>query len=59
LELEHGAAPGELLETKKRCLVACRAGALELVTVKPAGKKAMEATAWLRGARLAVGQRLS
>ena len=59
LELEHGAAPGELLETRKRCLVACGAGALELVTVKPAGKKAMEATAWLRGARLAEGQRLT
>jgi methionyl-tRNA formyltransferase len=57
--LEHEGVPGELLETKKRCLIACGEGALELVTVKPAGKKAMEATAWLRGARLSEGQRLS
>ena len=57
--LEHQAAPGQLLETRKRCLVACGEGALELVTVKPAGKKAMEATAWLRGARLEQGERLS
>ncbi|MCB9914467.1 MAG: methionyl-tRNA formyltransferase [Planctomycetes bacterium] len=55
---EGAGAPGTLLETKPRCLVACGTGALELVTVKPAGKQAMEATAWLNGARLAAGERL-
>ncbi len=56
---EHSAKPGTLLETKKRCIVACGDGALELLNVKPAGKKAMEATAWLRGARLTEGDQLS
>ncbi len=50
--------PGTLLETSPRLVVACAQGALELVTVKPAGKRAMEAGAWLRGARLEVGARL-
>lgn len=51
--------PGTLLETRKRCLVATGEGALELLQVKPAGKKAMAATAWLNGARLGVRDRLS
>ena len=55
---EAAGAPGELLEGKKRCVVACGRGALELITVQPAGKKPMEATAWLRGARIGVGARL-
>ena len=50
--------PGVLLETSPRCLVACGSGALELTLVKPAGKRAMEADAWLRGARLNTGDRL-
>lgn len=49
------AAPGCLIETKARCLVACGSGALELLEVKPAGKQAMAADAWLRGARCEVG----
>ncbi|MCA8979848.1 MAG: methionyl-tRNA formyltransferase [Planctomycetes bacterium] len=54
----HDAAPGSLLETKPRCLVACGSGALELLEVKPAGSRAMPADAWLRGARCEVGARL-
>lgn len=50
--------PGELLEAGARCVVACGEGALELTTVKPAGKRAMDADAWLRGARLEAGARL-
>jgi len=50
--------PGSLLEVKQRCLVACGSGALELSTVKPAGKQAMAADAWLRGARLEPGTSL-
>ncbi len=56
-ELEGG-APGELLEVSPGCIVATGAGSLELLTVKPAGKRAMEAGAWLRGARLEAGERL-
>lgn len=52
------AAPGSLIETKSRCLVACGAGTLELLEVKPAGKHSMAADAWLRGARCEVGAQL-
>jgi methionyl-tRNA formyltransferase len=54
-----GGAPGELLEVAPRCVVATGAGSLELLTVKPSGKRAMDAPAWLRGARLGVGSRLA
>jgi len=49
---------GELIETKARCLVATGEGALQLITVKPAGKREMDAGAWLRGVRLEPGTRL-
>jgi methionyl-tRNA formyltransferase len=55
---EHAGDPGTLLEISPRLIVACGAGALEIVIVKPAGKRAMEASAWLRGARLEVGSKL-
>ena len=51
-------APGVLVEAGSRCVVACGEGALELLRVKPAGKKAMAAADWLRGARLEVGAQL-
>ena len=41
-----------------RDVVATGDGALELVTVQPAGKGAMDGAAFLRGARLEVGARL-
>jgi len=50
--------PGTLLVARKRCVVACAEGALELLVVQPPGKRAMEADAWLRGARLEEGARL-
>ena len=50
--------PGELLEVTPRCVVATGQGSLELIEVKPAGKGAMHAGAWLRGARLESGARL-
>lgn len=56
--VEASGAAGELLELTPRCVVACGSGALELQTVKPAGKRAMPAGDWLRGARLEVGERL-
>ncbi|MBL8863624.1 MAG: methionyl-tRNA formyltransferase [Planctomycetes bacterium] len=51
-------APGTLLAERGALLVACGRGALEIRTVKPAGKGRIDAAAWLRGARLAPGARL-
>jgi methionyl-tRNA formyltransferase len=42
------AGPG-LLASEGRLLLACATGALELLTVKPAGGRAMDAAAYLRG----------
>lgn len=39
-------------------LIACASGAIELIRVQPAGKPAMDAEAWWRGAGLAMGQNL-
>ncbi|MFT7670730.1 MAG: methionyl-tRNA formyltransferase [Planctomycetota bacterium] len=58
IDSTHAGTPGELLETAKRCLVATGEGALELLIVKPAGKRAMDAGSWLRGSRLESGARL-
>lgn len=55
---DAGGRPGELLETEGRMVVATGRGALELLEVKPAGKRAQPADAFLRGARLARGARL-
>lgn len=52
------AAPGTILSQKPVLLVACGTGALELRTLKPAGKGFMDANAWLNGARIEVGARL-
>jgi len=46
-------APGHVILDGKRVLVGTGSGSLELVTVHPAGKKAMPATAWLRGRQVA------
>jgi methionyl-tRNA formyltransferase len=54
-----GAAPGTLLAADSGARVACGKGALALLLVKPAGKDAMDGAAWLRGARLEPGARLS
>ena len=52
-------APGELLESEPRVLLACGEGALELLEVVPAGKRAMSATDYLRGARSVRGERFA
>ena len=54
---EKQAAPGTLIALAPLPIVACASGALELMRVKPAGKTAMDAGAWLRGARLEVEAR--
>lgn len=51
-------APGTLLEVDPRMVVATGDGALELVRVAPAGKRAMSGADYLRGARLEAGQAL-
>ncbi|MFT7484401.1 MAG: methionyl-tRNA formyltransferase [Candidatus Paceibacteria bacterium] len=58
LSAREGAAPGTVLELSPNLVVACGRGALELHQVKPAGKRAMEAQAWCRGARLELGNKL-
>jgi methionyl-tRNA formyltransferase len=52
------AEPGTILVAHKQLVVATGHGALELRTLKPAGKRAMDASSYLLGARLTVGQRL-
>jgi len=59
----HGAgvlgAPGELLADSERVLLACGSGALELLELTPAGKRAMSAIEYLRGARFSPGERFT
>ena len=57
-ESEPGAAPGTLISGKS-LRVACGGGILELRTVKPQGKGAMEGAAFLRGSRLEAGTQLT
>jgi len=59
VEGEAGAQEGTLLRSSEGARVACGSGALLLLRVKPAGKAEMDAAAWLRGARLEAGARLS
>jgi methionyl-tRNA formyltransferase len=59
LEAPPGAEAGTLLPAKEGVRVACGKGALELLRVKPAGKAEMDASAWLRGARLEPGAKLA
>jgi methionyl-tRNA formyltransferase len=51
--------PGSILETERRLLVATGEGSLEVLAVKPSGGVRMEASAWLRGARLAPNARFT
>lgn len=48
-------APGTVLESQKRLVVAAGAGALEVLELQVPGKRALPAPDWLRGARLAPG----
>lgn len=51
-------APGEIVEAGPRLVVGCGAGRLELLELAPAGKRALSAAEWLRGARARAGDRL-
>jgi methionyl-tRNA formyltransferase len=52
-----GRAFGEITLAADRVLVSTGAGWLELLMMQPAGKRAMDASSWARGARLQPGQR--
>ena len=53
---ESGGEHGKVVaKTADGFLVGCAVGGLEVTMVKPAGKKAMSATAWLSGRGIAVG----
>jgi methionyl-tRNA formyltransferase len=49
---------GTIVTTSPTLLVRCGSETLEIRRIKPAGKGAMDASAWLRGARVEVGARL-
>lgn len=49
----NGAAPGQIVSTKKHAYVCTSQGILELITVWPAGKKPMRGADWARGLRSA------
>jgi methionyl-tRNA formyltransferase len=51
-------APGELRVTKRAVTAGTATGAVELGEVRPAGKRAMAAIDWARGARPRPGERL-
>jgi methionyl-tRNA formyltransferase len=53
---EYAGAPGELLD-RKRLIVGCADGAVELLCVQPQGKKEMSGAAFLNGYRLTPGDR--
>jgi methionyl-tRNA formyltransferase len=50
-----GPRPGELAVRDGRLLYGAAAGSLELVEVHPAGKRPMEAGAWISGYRDRLG----
>ena len=51
-----GRKPGETILERKRLLVATGDGALELLSVEPAGRKVMTASAYLNGRRSPIGR---
>jgi methionyl-tRNA formyltransferase len=53
--MDEQTPPGIVLEASGRLVVATGEGALELVDVQPAGKRAMSAAEFLRGHRVSIG----
>jgi methionyl-tRNA formyltransferase len=47
----HGRAPGDVIPTRQRLIVATGDGALELLTLEPEGRRTMSASAYLNGLR--------
>lgn len=58
-EVPSRGAPGRIVDVDERGVVVASAdGAVRLREVAPAGRRRMAATAWARGARFSVGERL-
>lgn len=55
---EAASAAGEVVDATGRLVVATGDGNLEILQVQPAGKRAMSAAEFLRGNRIAAGDRL-
>lgn len=51
--------PGAVHATKKQVFVGGTGGVIELLTVQPQGKKAMNAADWARGVRIEAGEKLA
>ena len=51
-------APGEVIDAGERLLIGCGEGAVQLVNVQRAGKRACSAAEFLRGCRITAGTRL-
>lgn len=56
---DGGGEPGAVIEADEKLVVACGAGAVELITLQRAGKKAQGAEEFLRGFSLKAGGRLN
>ena len=56
--LDAAGVAGAVHEAGPRLVIGCGAGSLEVLELAPAGKRAMTAADWLRGARLQPGERL-
>ena len=54
---DGGGAPGEILKADDRLVIACGEGAVELLTLQRAGKRAQDAATFLRGFALTAGER--
>lgn len=57
-DMEHGAAPGTVLEADERLVVACGEGAVELLEIQQEGRRQLPADVFMRGYPLRVGDRL-
>jgi methionyl-tRNA formyltransferase len=56
--VEGTGAPGQVLESGKRLVVACRAGAVELMQAQLPGKRVQSGSDLINGARIQPGERL-
>ncbi len=58
VEIPREGPAGRLRREGRRLFLACGTGEVEILELVPAGKRRLEAAAWLAGARLAVDERL-
>jgi methionyl-tRNA formyltransferase len=53
----EGSSPGAILEAGPRLVVACGEGAVSIATLQAEGKKRLRAAEFVRGERVAPGER--